>query len=575
MARAFPRVACFALLLVGCLVTAAVISWLRVNSSDKETQQSPKGPLAQAENRLHNGGAEPTGPEATFHLTEQQQRGKQFYSTGVSVTGGTTAVLGDSISEIPASALKCVNCHLQDGRGKPEGGILPSNICWDELTKPYGSRIAPGRNRPPYDALLLKRAITMGLDSSGRSLDHAMPRYRMTNSDLADLVSYLMVLGRELDPGLSAHRVRIGVILPPSQRFPEMNQAMRAALAAFVSEFNRAGGVYHREIDLRFTESPARREDRSEAAIEFVKREQVFALATSFIAGAEADIARRLDEEGVPLIGAQTLYPQMDFPLNRHVFYLTSGLQAQCRALIRFARDRRLNNRQSAVLLFSQDKEHSDEGNANAGLAVVANSIKTSCSELGWKLQQLPAPPKGIDQRLVETRSSVIFSLLTGEQNVRFLKSAAANDWYPTCFLLGDLAGRELFEAPAGFDRRLFLSFGSLPSQLPFGIRAHSKLADEFKLPTTQLAAQFETLAAMTTLVQALQQAGTRLSRDRLIEQLETFHEYRTGFAPPITFGPNRRLGANGSYVVTLDLTNKKLVSVSDWVEAPVPSHAD
>ena len=258
-----------------------------------------------------------------------------------------TAVLGDSISEIPAAALKCVNCHLQDGRGKPEGGISPSNIRWDELTKPYGSISARGRKRPPYDASLLKRSITMGLDSAGRSLDHAMPRYRMTHGDLADLVAYLMVIGRESDPGLSADRIRIGVIVAPSRLFPEMSLAVRAALTAFVSEINRAGGIYQREIELCFTESPERRDDRAEAAIEFVKREQVFALAASFIAGAEGEVARRLDEEGVPLIGAQTLYPQTDFPLNRQVFYLTSGLQGQCRALIRFAHDRRTDEVQT------------------------------------------------------------------------------------------------------------------------------------------------------------------------------------------------------------------------------------
>src|SRR5262249_24969736 len=154
----------------------------------------------------------------------------------------------------------------------------------------YGSSAAPDRKRPPYDAPLLKRSITMGFDSAGRPLDHAMPRYRMTHEDLADLVAYLMVIGRELDLGLSADRIRIGVIVAPSQLMPERSLAVHAALTAFVSEINRPGGVYQREIELRFAESPARRADRAEAAVEFVKRERVFALAASFIAGAEGEV---------------------------------------------------------------------------------------------------------------------------------------------------------------------------------------------------------------------------------------------------------------------------------------------
>ena len=93
----------------------------------------------------------------------------------------------------------------------------------------------------------------MGLDSAGKPLDRAMPRYRMTHGDLADLVAYLMVIGRESDPGLSADRIRIGVIVAPSRLFPEMGLAVRAALTAFVSEINRAGGVYQREIELCFS----------------------------------------------------------------------------------------------------------------------------------------------------------------------------------------------------------------------------------------------------------------------------------------------------------------------------------
>jgi ABC-type branched-subunit amino acid transport system substrate-binding protein len=582
IARASPRVARPALVLVGCLAVAGAASWVRFCRSDPEILQSAESPIeAQSANRPHFGRETPLEAAATFHLTEQQQRGKQIYTTGISPTGGTmNAALGKSSSEIPAAALKCVNCHLQDGRGKPEGGISPSNIRWDELTKPYGSSDARGRKRPPYDLSMLKRAITMGLDSAGRSLDQAMPRYRLTQGDIADLVAYLMVLGRESDPGLSGDRIRIGVIVAPSRQFPEMSLAVRAAVSAFVSEINRAGGVYHREIELCFTESPGRREDRAEAAIEFVKREQVFALAASFMAGAEAEVARRLDQEGVPLIGAQTLYPQTDFPLNRQIFYLTSGPQGQCRALIRFAHDRPTAEVPSAVLLFPQGTEQRDDGVANASLEEAAKSIEAGCAESGWGFQRCATPPHGNNpriwaERLSGTKTAFVFSLLTAEQNVQFLQTAAAHDWYPVCFLLGDLVGRQLFDAPPGFDRRIFLSFGSLPSQLPLGIRAYSTLADGFKLPRSQLVAQFESLAAIKAVVQALQQAGAALSRERLIEQLETFREIRTGFAPPLSFGPNRRVGANGAYVVTIDLIHKKLVPVSDWIESSVPSQSD
>jgi ABC-type branched-subunit amino acid transport system substrate-binding protein len=306
----------------------------------------------------------------------------------------------------------------------------------------------------------------------------------------------------------------------------------------------------------------------------------VFALAASFIAGAETEVARRLDEEGVPIIGPQTLFPQTGFPLNRRVFYLTAGLQGQSRALIRYARDHYPVEARKAVFLFPQAKERSDEGLADDGLEQVAKSIDADFAESGWPLQLCATPLRGFDpkmlaQRLAKKKTSIVFSLLTAEQNLELLQAAIAHHWYPICFVAGNLVGPEIFDAPAQFDGRVFLSFGSLPSKQPVGIRAYNTLAEEFKLPTGQLATQFEALAAMKTLVQALQQSGSSVSRERMIEQLETFHESRTGFAPPLTFGPNRRVGANGAYVVTTDLINKKLVPVSDWVEGSATSQSD
>jgi ABC-type branched-subunit amino acid transport system substrate-binding protein len=578
-----PRAARRAIPVIGFLFVTAVILGIHASRSHSELPFSRKGSLAVSAARGPDiVRDEPTAENATFKLTEQERRGKQIYTTGSSPSGATlTAVLGSSTSEIPAAALTCVNCHRNDGRGDPEGGITPSNIRWDELTKPYGSVAGRGRTRPPYNAALVRRSITMGLDSAGAQLDRAMPRYRMTQTDVADLVAYLMVLGRELDPGLHADRLRIGVIVAPSPLYPEMSGAVRAVLTAFVSELNRAGGIYQREIDLCFAESPARREDRAVAAVEFVKREQVFALAASFIGGAEGDVARGLAEEGVPLVGAQTLYPQVEFPLNRHVFYLSAGLEGQCRALLRFAQERsRPGQVRSALLLFPRDEEPSDASAANAGLAELRRSIRAGCVELRWELQECASPARGIDVgdwagRLVAMRPAVVFSLLTAEQSLQFLRATASHDWHPDCFLFGHLAGRQLLEAPSRFDRRIFLAFGNVPSQQPLGMHEYGALADQFGLPTFDLAAQFESLAAMKILVHALQRAGASVNRERLIQQLETLQDYRTCFAPAVTFGPNRRSGASGAYIVTTDLIKKKLVCVSDWVEGSATLQPD
>src|SRR5215211_4404544 len=77
-------------------------------------------------------------PAATTGLTPQERRGKQIYVQGTTAAGREVmAYVGDAAIEVPGSAMPCANCHGLDGQGKPEGGVVPSNLSWEALTKPY------------------------------------------------------------------------------------------------------------------------------------------------------------------------------------------------------------------------------------------------------------------------------------------------------------------------------------------------------------------------------------------------------------------------------------------------------
>ena len=135
------------------------------------------------------------------------ERGRQIYLTGTSPSGGEiVAVMSDAGVEVPAAAVPCAGCHGRDGKGKPEGGVAPSDLTWGALTKPYGVTHPGGRKHPPYDPRLLKRAIAMGIDPAGQTLHVAMPRYRMSLRDMEDLAAYLRSSAPAPIPGLATRR---------------------------------------------------------------------------------------------------------------------------------------------------------------------------------------------------------------------------------------------------------------------------------------------------------------------------------------------------------------------------------
>jgi ABC-type branched-subunit amino acid transport system substrate-binding protein len=124
-----------------------------------------------------------------------------------------------------------------------------------------------------------------------------------------------------------------------------------------------------------------------------------------------------------------------------------------------------------------------------------------------------------------------------------------------------------LFESPVGFDGKIFLTFPSAPNdQKEEGLREFRTVAEKYKLPQKHLAAQISAYSSAKILIEALKRAGKDLSRERLIQALEGLYNFQTGLTPAITYGPNRRIGAMGAYIVTVDLKEKKFVPVSGWV---------
>ncbi len=67
-------------------------------------------------------------------------------------------------------------------------------------------------------------------------------------------------------------------------------------------------------------------------------------------------------------------------------------------------------------------------------------------------------------------------------------------------------------------------------------------------------------------LMEGLRQAGRVLTREKLVNALEGLYEFRTGLAPPISFGPNHRIGALGAYVFTVNPEKKEFQPVSEWI---------
>lgn len=497
---------------------------------------------------------------AYAQLTENERRGKQIYLRGESPSGRKiTTMLGDI--DVPASTVTCAGCHGLRGEGKTEGGVTAGNLTWSNLVKPYGHTHPSGRKHAAFDEKLFTRALVQGLDPAGIKLAVAMPRYEMAPEDIADLIAYLKRIEADRDPGLTETTITVGTILPKHGALAEIGAAMKDVLTAYFANVNDTGGIYNRRIELQTIEMGSEAATTAANARMSIEKNQLFALVSGLSAGADKELATVTRETEIPFVGAVTLLTQTSAQENRNLFYLLPGAGPQARALTNFAANRPELKKSRLAIVYSQ---HEIALAAAAAIEDQARTIGwTSVTKKAFSSERFNAA--AVAEALQAEGVETVF-FLGANAEAEFINAAAAANYTPHVFLLGALTSRGLLKnLPSSFKDRVFLTFPTVPGDVaPAGLAELRALEEKYKLPPGHTASKLNAFAAAKIFTEALKRAGRDLSREKLVTTLEGLYEYETGVTPSITFGPNRRIGSMGSYVVTADLAKREFVRISN-----------
>ena len=484
-------------------------------------------------------------------LTKQERAGRLIYERGESPSGSPIkARVGASRFEVAGTAVPCANCHGRDGLGRPEGGVVPPDIRWSELTKPYGHEHAYGRKHPPFDAASLERAVVRGLDPAGNDLAQAMPRYTLSERDFNSLLAYVKRLEFLADPGVSATRLRLGTVLPTEGRFAEMGRAIRAVLEAYCKAVNRQGGLLGRKLELVVAEYGTDPRTASANASKLVRERDVFLLLAPFSAGWEAELGRLATDERIPVVAPVTLFPEDTRASNLYVFHLLSGVSELAQTLASFAAQRAGAQTAPAMLLHA----------ATADGRSLAENVAQHLRGAGWQQVSLEAfVPGSLDiaalvQNARQRDVRALFVLGSGADVRGIAHEAVRADWFPLLLVPGPLAMRDVVELPVQFEGKLFLSFPvSLADQKPEARRKYEALLEAPPPQRAHQTLQVPAYAAALTVTEVLKRTGKDLSRQKFVATLETLASYETGMLPPLTFNADRRIGALGAHVVAVD----------------------
>jgi cytochrome c oxidase subunit 2 len=157
----------------------ALIAGITLISCDTNTKIGPESGYGTGQNMM--GTAWGTG---AF-----RSNGERIYFTATSERGTSITYAGGPSSSgwmMMGGQLACVSCHGPNGRGgKHNMGMTQvmdaKDIRWKVL-------------QPEFDAEKFRLAVVKGQDPDGTTLKPDMPRWNISNDDLADLIAFLKTL---------------------------------------------------------------------------------------------------------------------------------------------------------------------------------------------------------------------------------------------------------------------------------------------------------------------------------------------------------------------------------------------
>ncbi|MNN46418.1 hypothetical protein D3C81_1607990 [compost metagenome] len=123
---------------------------------------------------------------------------------------------------------------------------------------------------------------------------------------------------------------------------------------------------------------------------------------------------------------------------------------------------------------------------------------------------------------------------------------------------------------PHAFSERVFLAYPFVPEDwTAAGRAALIELRKRTGLGGQHAVLQVSAYCSMLLLSEGLKRAGRDVSRQSLIEAVESLHDFDTGLTPQLNFGPGKRLGLSGAHIVRVQLPEQRFYSMGPFVQVP------
>lgn len=483
----------------------------------------------------------------------------------------------------------CVNCHQRSGLGSREGDLFIPPVTGEYLfhVRLPGAhdRILPyvesmHNHRDPYTDTTVARAIRDGLDSDGRPLSYLMPRFALSDSDMASLIGYLTNLGARRTPGVTDSVVHFATIFTPDSD-PVKRRGVLDVLTHYVTEqnsfpigpsphmrtsdktaYSKSMYMAHLRWQLHVWQLSGPASSWHGQLEQHLREEPVFAVLSGLGGSNWAPVHQFCEQNALPC-----LFPNVEVPVaapgDFYSLYFSRGVLLEAELI---GSQVLALEKEPSALVVDQIYRTGDSGEA-AARALAAQlqargvTVRNRASAGGAAGRGLTAAVHGAGGTRV-----VVLWLRPGD--IAALGPAPPAN--TRVYMSGLMGGLEDAPLPPGWRASTHLAY---PFDVPDrrGVRLDYPLGwFSFRhIPVVALQVQADTYLACTLVTEVTKQLADSYVRPYLIEQLQGMLERRimTGYYPHLALTYRERFASKGGYMAHFSQDRgTHLVADGDWI---------
>lgn len=381
------------------------------------------------------------------------------------------------------------------------------------------------------------------------------------------LVIVCFASAQEPEQGLTASAIRIGILCPLSGPASSMGRSFLEGLQTFCNHVNGIGGIHGRSIVLLSGDDGGNPDQGVAVARRMVVKEGVFAFAsTSDVPTTRALIDRGILTDDIPALASAALSKSLFSTFRGNIFFLGMPYGDQITLALEYLLKRRPGVNPKMGLL-TQDGFLGEE---------VQEGFHRVCNRYGLQIVGEERYSQGtydfapsVDHLWLTQADHVVLGTSAWEA-AQIMREATRLGWFPQFIGPSSTAEREILtEAGEGAHNYLVVDYLAKPWERVPGVTLMiGNTQKYYPRKDPHGLHRFHVLGYVSGLLvaEALQGAGTDLTREAFIHAFESIHDLNThGLAGVIGYRADSRLSESRGRVFQFDTGSGRFLPLTDW----------